>query len=81
MTVVSMTDARHDLSEIANRVIVRGERICIEKNNKPAFALVSIEDVKLLEALEDKFDLEDALESLKEPESISLEELEKKLGI
>lgn len=81
MTVLSMTAARHDFSIIANQVMFGGQRIYIKKNGKPAFAMVSIEDVKALEALENRIDLKDALKSLKEPGSISLKNLKKKLRI
>jgi len=46
MTKVSMTKARQDFTNIANRVIFGNERICIEKNNKPAMALVPLEDIE-----------------------------------
>ena len=81
MTTLSMTDARHDFTSIANHVMIAGERVFIKKNNKPAFALVPIKDVEILEALEDEVDLQDALKSLKEPGGISLKALKKKLEI
>ncbi len=81
MTSLSMTNARHDFTGLANQVMVAHERILINKNNKPALAMVPIEDVELLEALEDKIDLQDALKALKEPGSIGLKEFKKKLGI
>jgi len=81
MTKVSMTKARQDFTNIANRVMFGDERICIEKNNKAAFALVPVEDVEILEALEDKIDLEEALKALKKPGFIRLKDLKKKLGI
>jgi len=76
-----MTAARHNFSIIANQVMFGGQRIYIKKNGKPAFAMVSLEDVKALEALENRIDLKDALKSLKEPGSISLKNLKKKLRI
>lgn len=81
MTNVSMTKARQDFTDIVNRVIFGQERICIEKNNKPAVAVVPVSDVELLEALEDKIDLEEALKALKKPGFIRLKDLKKKLGI
>jgi prevent-host-death family protein len=81
MTKVSMTQARQDFTNIANRVMFGDERICIEKNNKPAVALVPVEDLEILEALEDKIDLEEALKALKKPGFIRLKDLKKKLGI
>jgi prevent-host-death family protein len=76
-----MTQARQDFTNITNRVMFGNERICIEKNNKPAVAVVPARDVELLEALEDKIDLEEALKALKEPGTIRLKDLKKKLGI
>jgi prevent-host-death family protein len=76
-----MTRARQDFTNIANRVMFGAERICIEKNNKPAVAMVPVSDIELLEALEDKIDLEEALKAMKEPGTIRLKDLKKKLGI
>jgi prevent-host-death family protein len=76
-----MTHARQDFTNIANRVMFGDERICIQKNNKPAMALVPVEDLEILEALEDQIDLEEALKALKEPGFIRLKDLKKKLGI
>jgi len=81
MTKVSMTHARQDFTDIANRVMFGNERICIEKNNKPAVAIVPVEDLEILEALEDKIDLEEALKALKKPGFIRLKDLKKELGI
>ena len=81
MTIRSMTDARQDFTELANQVMFNRERVCISKNNKPVFALVPIEDLQALEALEDKIDLDEALKALREPGSISLKALKKKLGL
>jgi prevent-host-death family protein len=81
MTSVSMTKARRDFTNIAERVMYGNERICVKKNNKPAVAVVPVSDVELLEALEDKIDLEEALKALKKPGAISLKALKKQLGI
>lgn len=81
MTTVSMTEARHGFADLADQVRINGERVCISKNNKPALALVPVEDMKLLEMLEDMIDLREALKALKEPGSIGLEAFKKKLGI
>ena len=81
MTSLSMTEARAELTELANTVMFGHERVCVKKNNKPAFALVPIEDVELLEALEDRVDLAEALIALKESGSTSLTSLKKELGL
>ena len=81
MTILSMTDARQDFTALANQVMFNRERVCISRNNKPAFALVPIEDLQALEALEDRIDLDEALKALKEPGGISLKAFKKKLGL
>lgn len=81
MTTVSMTEARHEFADLADQVRINGERICISKNNKPALALVPLEDLQLLEMLEDMIDLREALEALKEPGSIDHKAFKKKLGL
>lgn len=81
MTTVSMTEVRHIFTELADQVRINGERVCISKNNKPALALVPLEDVRLLEMLEDMIDLKEALEALEEPGSIDHETFRKKLGL
>lgn len=81
MTKVSMTKARQNFTDIANRVMYGDERICIEKNNKPVVAVVPVKDVEILEALEDKIDVKEALKALKKPGFIRLKDLKKELGI
>ncbi len=81
MTTVSMTEARHILTELADQVRITGERVCISKNKKPALALVPMEDLRLLEMLEDMIDLKEALEALEEPGGIDHETFKKKLGL
>lgn len=81
MTVVKVSEFRSDISEYANKVAYAGERICVERNNKPLFAVVSIDDMKLLEQLEDQMDLELAKEALKKGKFISFSSLKKELGL
>lgn len=81
MTTISMSEIRLKLSELANRVIYGGERVVVEKNNKPAFAMVSIEDMELLERLEDEMDIKAAEEALKEGDFMPLDQFVKELGI
>lgn len=81
MITLSISSFRNKIADITNKVVYGGERVRVERNHKPAFAVVSVEDMEALEALEDKIDLEEALKALKEPGSIRLEDLKKKLGI
>jgi len=53
-----VSELRENLSEAMNRVAYGQERIVIERNGKRLVALVSVEDLEILEALEDHADLE-----------------------
>ena len=81
MTRVSMTKARRDFTSIAERVMYGDERICIQKNNKAAFAFVPAEDVEILEALEDQIDIQATKAALKKGKFIDLKVLAKQLGV
>ena len=78
---ISITEAREKMTEIANRVIYRGERILIKRSSKLAFAIVPLKDVQILEALEERIDLQEAEQALKDGDFVGLEELKKELGI
>jgi prevent-host-death family protein len=71
MEMVSITDFRQHISEITNKVIFGGEKVFIERNGKPACVLISIKDNQLLEAIEDRIDIEEALKVLKNKKFIS----------
>ena len=81
MTTISMSEIRLKLSELANRVIYGGERVVVEKNNKPAFAMVSMEDMELLERLEDEIDIKAAEEALKAGDFTPWEDIKKELRL
>ena len=56
MSRIGVTQLRSVLSEVVNRVQYRGERVVLERQGKPVAALVSIEDLGLLQELEDRLD-------------------------
>ncbi len=47
-----------------NRVAYKGERIRVERRGGPSVVIICEEDAALLEALEDRLDLEEAREAL-----------------
>ena len=51
---------RQEMSDTLNRVAYRGERLIIERRGKGSAALVPISDLELIEAIEDRIDLEAA---------------------
>ncbi len=81
MLSITITDLRTKIRKLADMVAFKGERIRVKRNGETAFVLVSEEDAALLEALEDKRDLKAAKKALKDRYSISLDELEKDLGL
>lgn len=52
----SATEARANFPEIINRVEYGKERILIERHGKTVVAVIGLEDLKRLEALEDASD-------------------------
>ena len=65
-TSLSVSEARKGLSDIVNRAAFAGERIRLHRNGKEVAAIISPEDLKLLERLEDEIDLADARAALVE---------------
>ena len=54
-----------------NRVAYGGERIILERRSKPVLALVSMEDLELINALEDRADVKAAKKSAKRKRGVS----------
>ncbi len=78
MISITITDLRTKIRKLADMVAFKGERVRVERNGETAFVLVSEEDAALLEALEEKQDLEAAKKALKDGYTISLDGVEKK---
>ncbi len=84
MRRVNTVDARAQFSEIINRAAFGKERIILTRRGKEIVAVVPIEDVKLLEALEDRIDLEEARTALLEAKkkgTVSWQKIKKDLGL
>lgn len=67
MTRVTATGRRVAISDLPDRVARRGERVSVERYEEPVPALVSPEDLELLEAMENQMDIEAARKALREP--------------
>jgi len=83
MTKIGVLDARDHLSEFVNRARYTHERVVLTKRGKDIGAIVSIEDLKLLEALEDQFDIDLAWKAIAEAgeKRIPYQSLREKLGL
>lgn len=66
MAHITASKVRKDFSDTVNRVAYAGERVVLQRRGKEIAAVVPIEDLKLLEALEDRMDLADARAALAE---------------
>lgn len=54
MISVTIVGARKNFSDLINKVFYNQERIIINRRDKPMAALISIEDLELLEQIENK---------------------------
>jgi hypothetical protein len=67
--------------ELLEQVAIEKERLTLNYQKKVFLAVVPIEDVKLIEAIEDCIDNADANDALKETgESLTSEQVDKTLG-
>ena len=57
------------ISEAISRVVSSGDRIVIQRRGKPTAALVSLNDLRMLETLEDQIDVEAARKALADPKN------------
>ena len=82
LNTVSTAEARKKLAEIVNMVAYGKETVVLTRRGKKIAALISMEELKLLQLIEDHIDIEDARKALEEPgENISAEKLWKALGL
>lgn len=81
---VSFSEARTHLAEIANEVAYAGRRTVITRRGEKLIAIVSIEDLEMIEAIEAKIDIEDARKALidiEENGTVPWEEIKNKLNL
>jgi len=82
VTELAVADARKNFSDAVNRVAYGKERVVLKRRGKGIAALVPIEDLEAIEALEDRIDLALARKALKEKgKPVSLAALKKRLGL
>ena len=81
MRSMTASDARNDFSNTINEVSFKGERVEVTRNGKAIAAIISREDLALLEILEDRIDLQAAREAMIGGGSVPWEEVKAKLGL
>ncbi len=84
IAAVNTIEAKEQFVELVNRVAHNKERILITRRGKEIVALIPAEDLQLLLQSQDKHDLHDAINSLKEARdtgTVSLTQLKEDLGV
>jgi prevent-host-death family protein len=75
MKRLATSEVRESFAETLNRVAYQGERVVMHRRGKDVAALVPLEDLAALEALENQRDLAAARKALREKGSVPLEKL------
>ena len=78
---ISITEIRDNLADALNRVAYGGERVILQRRGKGVAALVSMDELALLEELENRADIAAAKKALKEKGVLPLEQIKKRLGV
>jgi prevent-host-death family protein len=79
---IPASKARERLAEILNDVSGRGDRVILHRHGKDVAAVIPVDDLALLEALEDRYDVEAARAALAESdERVAWSDLKKELGL
>ena len=79
---ITTADARKKFSNIINRVAYGKESFVLTRRGEALAAIVSIEDLKLLQEIEERIDIEDAWKARNDAgENISWEKLREELDI
>jgi prevent-host-death family protein len=84
LTRMSASQIREEFAEALNRVIYKGERIVLRRRGKDVAALVSMEDLEVLQAAENREDIRDARAAREEAEregTTPLADFKKELGL
>jgi antitoxin Phd len=82
MTTVTTAEARKKLAEIVNKVAYGKEPVVLTRRGEKIAALISMEELELLQLIEDHIDIEDAKKALAEPgANLSAKDVWKQLGL
>lgn len=80
-TTMTTADAKEKLTDLINHVVHTKERIILTRRGKEVVALVSLEDLQFLESTQDKHDVRDAVDALRDKNgSVTLEQLKEDIG-
>jgi len=80
MSTTSISELKSALSEFLNRAAYGRERIIVASRGKPKAAVISMEDLRRLEDLEDAFAAHEALEAYEAGETTPWDEVKADLA-
>ncbi len=81
-TTISTAEARKNFADIVNGVAYGKEPVILTRRGRKIAALISIEELELLQTIEDLVDIENARKALAESgENIPAQEIWKELGL
>jgi len=79
---ISTAAARKNFADIVNKVAYGQEPVVLTRRGREVAALVSIDELELLQQIENHIDIKDARQALSEPgDNISAEKVWKQLGL
>ena len=81
MSLISVTDAKVSFSKFINRVAYGRERLVITSHGKPRAALVSVDDLRQLEEMEDAQAAREGLAAYRAGETVPWSEVKAELGL
>ncbi len=84
ITVLNTLDAKEQFTDLINRVVHSKERVILTRRGKEIAAIVPLEDLILLQETQDRHDLRDAINVLKEVRSVgtmTLDQLREDIGV
>lgn len=81
MTRLRASKARQEFADTLNRVVYGGERIVLARRGRDLAAIVPMDDLELIRALEDRIDLQRAKKALKEKGSVPWKKVKAELGL
>ncbi len=83
-TLINTVDAKEQFTDLVNRVAHSKERIILTRRGKEIAAIIPLEDLNLIQDSQNKHDLHEAIDALKEARNIgtiSLEQLKEEINI
>ncbi len=81
MTTLTASELRANLADTLQRVAFKGERTVVTRSGKRLVAVIPVDDLELLEAIEDAMDVEAAKRALRERGTVSWEKVKADLGL